>query len=395
MIPLHKKITVIDNELPTISVTNLTIGNSPGVCGAIVNLASPVAGDNCGVDGITNDHPTSFFPVGTTNVTWTVTDTHGWTNTAVQTVTVNDTEKPTVLTQNITVYLDATGNTVITTAQVDNGSSDNCSIATYSLSKSSFNSSNLGDNTVTLTVTDASGNSNSNTAIVTVKNKLVTIVTGIPDQSLCTNTAGTYTIPAITVSGNCGGVTVNYQVVSNNVVTRTGTGVDASGAFSAGVSTVTWTITDVCGNTVVSNATVIINGLPAAPSIAVSNADAFCNKITVTANTAAGGATYQWTTGNSVFSNAQQISLGQTNGDGVYSVAVTINGCTSAATNYTFQKDLLAASYTILATKEVELGENNTVASGSVGVIAASGEASFRKNSSVSSPGSFVSQTHR
>lgn len=389
-----QKITVIDNELPTISVTNLTVGNSPGVCGATVNLASPIAGDNCGVAGITNDHPSTFFPVGTTNVVWTVTDAHGWTNTAVQTVTVNDTEKPTVLTQNITVYLDATGNAVITAAQVDNGSIDNCSIASYSLSKSAFNSSNLGDNTVTLTVTDASGNSNSNTAIVTVKNKLVTIVAGIPDQSLCANVAGNYTIPAITVSGNCGGVIANYQVVSNNVVTRTGTGTDASGAFNTGVSTVTWTVTDVCGNTIVSNATVTINAIPAAPSIAVSNEDAFCNKITITANTATSGATYQWTSCNSVFSNAQQISLGQANGNGVYSVSVTVNGCISGAANYTFQKDLLAASYTILATKEVELGENNTVASGSVGVIAASGEASFRKNSSVSSPGSFVKAKH-
>ena len=72
-----------------------------------------------------------------------------------------------MLTKNITVQLTAGGNVIITAAQVDNGSFDACGIQAYSLSKSTFICSNLGANTVTLTATDANGNTASKTAIVT------------------------------------------------------------------------------------------------------------------------------------------------------------------------------------------------------------------------------------
>ena len=57
----------------------------------------PVAtNDNCGILSVTNDAPAVFLK-GVTTVTWTVTDTSGNTNTCAQTVTVNDTEPPTIL----------------------------------------------------------------------------------------------------------------------------------------------------------------------------------------------------------------------------------------------------------------------------------------------------------
>ena len=61
------------------------------------------------------------------------------------------------------------GNLNITPQQVDNGSTDACSgIATMTLDQSSFSCPTLGDVTVTLTVTDVSGNSATETAIVTI-----------------------------------------------------------------------------------------------------------------------------------------------------------------------------------------------------------------------------------
>jgi hypothetical protein len=44
-------------------------------------------------------------------------------------VTVEDTVPPVAICQDITVQLDATGNTSITPADVDNGSNDACGIA--------------------------------------------------------------------------------------------------------------------------------------------------------------------------------------------------------------------------------------------------------------------------
>ncbi len=59
--------------------------------------------------------------------------------------------------QNLTVYLDATGGASITAAQVDSGSSDNCSVD-LSLSQSDFTCEHEGTNLVALVGVDPSGN---------------------------------------------------------------------------------------------------------------------------------------------------------------------------------------------------------------------------------------------
>jgi hypothetical protein len=57
----------------------------------------------------------------------------------------------------------------IAAADVDDGSTDNCGAPNLSIDVSSFDCSNLGANTVTLTATDASGNFHRCTATVTVE----------------------------------------------------------------------------------------------------------------------------------------------------------------------------------------------------------------------------------
>lgn len=125
----------------------------------------------------------SCSDVGVTSVTLTVMDTEGATATCTANVTVVDNSNPSVITKNITVYLDATGNVTITPTQVDNGSSDNCVIQSRELDISTFSCDDIGQNTVTLTVTDVNGNSASNTATVTVVDNLGPIITSVtPDQ---------------------------------------------------------------------------------------------------------------------------------------------------------------------------------------------------------------------
>src|SRR6185503_16376598 len=96
---------------------------------------------------------------GANTVTLTVTDANGNSSTCSSVVTVEDHVAPVATCQNITVQLDATGNASITAAQVDNGSTDACGVANLSVTPNSFTCSNVGANTVTLTVTDANGNS--------------------------------------------------------------------------------------------------------------------------------------------------------------------------------------------------------------------------------------------
>src|SRR5205814_6878320 len=70
---------------------------------------------------------------------------------------------------------DASGNASITAAQIDNGSSDACGIASMSVSPSSFSCLNVGANTVVFTVTDNHGNSSTCSSIVTVEDHIAPI----------------------------------------------------------------------------------------------------------------------------------------------------------------------------------------------------------------------------
>ena len=86
-------VTVTDATLPTITApANVSVASEPGSCSATVALGIPQVADNCGVKEVVNDHPDTIFPVGTTPVTWTVTDLNGNQQTATQLVTVNNAE---------------------------------------------------------------------------------------------------------------------------------------------------------------------------------------------------------------------------------------------------------------------------------------------------------------
>lgn len=106
--------------------------------------------------------------LGANTVSLTVTDESGNNASASATVTIVDDQLPTVVTQDVTVTLDASNLAAIAPADVDNGSSDNCSV-TLNLDITSFTTAEVGDNTVTLTAMDGSGNSANATATVTVQ----------------------------------------------------------------------------------------------------------------------------------------------------------------------------------------------------------------------------------
>ncbi|MFT5077197.1 MAG: hypothetical protein ACI85B_002263, partial [Flavobacteriaceae bacterium] len=125
--------------------------------------------DACGISTMVLDITTfDCDNVGTNTVTLTVTDVNGKISTGTAIVTVEDNVAPVVITQAVTVQLDASGNGSITAAQVDNGSSDNCGIATMVLDTTTFDCDNVGANTVTLTVTDVNGKISTGTATITV-----------------------------------------------------------------------------------------------------------------------------------------------------------------------------------------------------------------------------------
>jgi len=116
-------------------------------------------------------YPVGPYAVGTTQVILTV-DNGIATNSCTTTITVQDNLAPTVRTSNITLQLDASGNASIGTSDIDDGSSDNCGIASMELDRDTFSCSDVGQNTVILTVTDIHGNSDWANAMVTVEDPL-------------------------------------------------------------------------------------------------------------------------------------------------------------------------------------------------------------------------------
>jgi gliding motility-associated-like protein len=92
-----QRVIVVDNQNPSITApANVNAKVDPGTHFATgVVLGVPVTSDNCGIAAVINDAPASF-PAGVTTVTWTITDVHGNTNIAVQTVTVIDNQPPVI-----------------------------------------------------------------------------------------------------------------------------------------------------------------------------------------------------------------------------------------------------------------------------------------------------------
>ncbi len=280
-----QRVTVNDTEAPSITcAANVVVGNDSGVCGAVVTLTAPVVTDNCSTitpSGVRSDSLalSAVYPVGTTSVTWTATDAAGNSSTCMQTVTVNDTEAPTVITQNITVELNSSGNVSITSSQIDNGSTDNCAVASRALDISSFTCANLGANTVVLTVTDVNGNSATGSAIVTVEDNIDPTITtdGNHEVSNDPGQCGAAVTVVTTAADNCSVVTLINDFNGTN---------DASDVYPVGTTTITWTATDSSGNSSTATQDVKVNDTEAPtftspfPDLVVNNDPGFCSYAT-------------------------------------------------------------------------------------------------------------------
>jgi len=389
-------VVIADTEKPKITAPALvSVVNIPGSCMASVDLGTPITSDNCGVATVMNNAP-ALFPVGSTIVRWIVTDIHGnITDTATQEVVVIDNEKPSISINNISVNNDAgkCGATVVISLTE---TADNCGVATVmgerSDNKLLTEDYPVGTTTITWTVRDVNGNIKTATQTIVVTDNEKPVIVCAANQVFCANTGGNtqYAIPVLNQSDNCGIASTTYSITG--ATNRTGTCTNASGSFAIGTSTVTFTVTDIHGNVSTCSFTVTVNPLPVA-SITAATADALCNQFTLTANsTLSGPFTYQWLYNNNTKATTQQLGLGLTDADGVYSVYTTdANGCRSEMpATYNYQKQTLVSSYTILGMKEVKLGQYNKVETGSVGVMSSRGEAEFDKYSAVTGAGSFV-----
>ncbi len=370
-------VTVEDKVAPLLITKNITVkldatGNT-SITATDLNNGST---DACGIATLTVN-PSTFncSNIGENTVTLTATDVNGNASSTSSIVTVEDKVAPVVITKNITVQLDASGNTYITAADVENGSTDACGITTLTVNPSTFNCSNVGVNTVTLTATDVNGNVSSTNAIVTVEDKVAPVV-------ICKNISVTLVNGTVSING--------YQVDngSNDACGISSLTVSPStfNCSNIGNNTVMLSATDVNGN--VSTCTSVVNVIGAIPVVTIAQTvlPDFCQGgAIVLTSSSINPVSFDWSTG----SNTNPTNVYSS---GTYSVTVTNNyGCSSSAsTVVNYNASNLFSSYSILA-NNATLSINSKLLSGGLGITTPIlGTANVTLGSTVTGVGTFV-----
>ncbi len=255
---------------------DITVNANTGGCLGFVTWTPPTFTDECdATPTVTSSHaPNTFFFFGTTQVTYTATDDAGNVGTCTFNVIVKDLQPPVANCQNITVSLGAGGTVTVTSAQIDNNSTDNCFYNYEPLNASAtYNCTNKGANNYTLVIKDAGGNTASKTCTVTV----VDNTPGIKDPVI-TN-CGSFTPAVVNLNSSCQGTlsaatyAANFMITDNTLnsvpscsltydVDVDGSGFAPSYQWNcgdAGANTVTFRVTDVFGNTATCVKTITVH----------------------------------------------------------------------------------------------------------------------------------------
>ncbi|MFN0175265.1 MAG: T9SS type A sorting domain-containing protein [Saprospiraceae bacterium] len=260
-------VTLKDVTLPVAKCKNVTA--NLGINGTVTVAASAVnngSTDNCGFFLTLTPNTFNCSQIGMHTVTLRATDLGGNTATCTAKVTVKDGTGPAAKCKNPTIFLNSAGQATLTTAQVNNGSTDNCGIGTMSIDKTSFNCSEIsGSNPVILSLTDVNGNSSSCLSFVTVKDAIAPTPV-CEDVTVELGSNGTVTVYGADLASNS---TDNCSVWSYSPVAKVYT------SANLGNNNLTITVKDFSGNaaTCVSVVTVETHDSPQQTPSEDSNSD--------------------------------------------------------------------------------------------------------------------------
>jgi hypothetical protein len=238
------QITIIDTIRPTCSIPTQTIYlGSNGQASLTQTQLNIVANDNC--VGATTSFSTLNFNcsnLGVRNISATVRDVAGNTNSCTSQITVRDTIKPTCTVQPKTFYLDITGKVSVAKSQLNISPMDNCVQATTTFNTQNYSCTDLGSKSITVIVNDGSGNTNVCSTQISVKDTIKPLCkTKTINKSIESN--GSVSISAIELndnsSDNCENISFSASktmfncsdVSKTNIVTLTIT--DQSGNSSS------------------------------------------------------------------------------------------------------------------------------------------------------------------
>jgi hypothetical protein len=176
-------VTVVDNISPSITLNGAAAVTHDAYTDYIDSGATTA--DNCSATLVTTGAVDSNIPADY-SITYTATDASGNISSSTRIVTVVDNTPPVARATDKEVTLDSSGNASISPEEVGNGSTDDSGVEpTYTLSKTTFDCSNIGVNAVTLTAIDVNGNTSSATAVVTVIDANAATVTFTAPTDLC------------------------------------------------------------------------------------------------------------------------------------------------------------------------------------------------------------------
>jgi len=243
----YQIVTVVDTITPTIISPQDIIAEAIDPTMNYIELGELVASDSVGIESITNDKPITF-PLGSTTVTWTVTDTLGNISQVTQVVTLVDTTPPEIFAPS-DIVTEAVG---LSSTMIELGEAtahDVMGIASVTEYPPKFFV--LGETTITWTATDTSGNSASAIQTVTVVDTTAPSITA-PDS---------VTAEATSADSN---IVVLGNPVSSDLVDTPSISNDAPDVFPLGETTITWTATDTSGNSAsaIQTVTVVDNTSP-------------------------------------------------------------------------------------------------------------------------------------
>jgi uncharacterized repeat protein (TIGR01451 family) len=198
--PVTRTVQVVDTTKPVVTPpANITQAADPGQCSASINPGTATASDTCAGAltplGTRSDGKalTASYPVGTTTITWSASDPAGNKAAASQTVTVNDTEKPTIACPaSITVPATSAGGALVSYPAPS--ANDNCGSPTVSSNPPSGSTFPIGTTTVTCKAIDAAGNSQACSFTVTVTVADLSLTMSASPNPVMTGSNLTYTL---------------------------------------------------------------------------------------------------------------------------------------------------------------------------------------------------------
>ena len=234
-------VTLVDTTLPEIFAPTDIVAEATGLSSTIVELGEATAHDIMGIASVT-EHPSRFFVLGETTITWTATDTSGNTASATQTITIVDTTSPSITAPgSITMEATSADSNIVTLGNpVSNDLVD-----IPSISNNAPDLFPLGETIVTWTATDTSGNSASATQTVTI------VDTTYPELIMPEDIMiGAYSLEKQVEIGDA-----QANDLAGSVLTITN---DAPTTFPLGDTIVTWSVSDEFGNSVSSEQTISV-----------------------------------------------------------------------------------------------------------------------------------------